>query len=118
MQKLISSVVFVVIVIIISIFFLAKNYNSKFVEQTENMIKTKFSASTFEFKDSSFTDIGYKKGNGIVCGKAKIKMYEDDKNELYGNYYALIITSGEDVLLLKDVKFDVEPTMIKALCER
>ncbi|EML7933978.1 hypothetical protein MXZ96_06490 [Providencia stuartii] len=118
MQKLISSVVFIVIVAIVSIFFLAKNYSNQFVEETESLIKAKFSTSAFEFKDSYFTNTGYKKGHGIVCGKVKRKLYDDDKNERYDNYYALILTSGDNVLLLKDVKFDVGPTMIKSLCER
>ncbi|HFF1654955.1 TPA: hypothetical protein ACGBIO_002669 [Providencia rettgeri] len=118
MQKLISGVVFIVIVAIIAIFFLAKNFSNKYVEETENMIKKEFNTSTFQFKDSFFTDIGYKSGNGIVCGKVKRKMHDDDRSEQYNNYYALIITSGDNVLLLKDVQFNVQPSMIASLCER
>lgn len=118
MKKLISKAVFIIIIAIVVIFFLAKNYNSQYVEETENLIRKQFSTSTFQFKDSFFTNTGYKKGHGIVCGKVNRRIYSDDYNEAYNNYYALIITSGDNVLLLKDVQFDVFPEMIASLCER
>lgn len=118
MQKLISKAVFIIIIAIILIFFLAKNYSNKYTEETENLIRKQFNTSTFQFKDSFFTNTGYKKGHGIVCGKVNRRTYSDDHNEAYNNYYALIITSGDDVILLKDVQFDVFPEKIASLCER
>ncbi|SUC35812.1 Uncharacterised protein [Providencia rustigianii] len=81
--------------------------DEKWVKQTEGLLKKEYGTSDIKFYSSFYTDIGYEKNTGAVCGHViKLDYAEDDNNELR-KYYALVINDGKDITSVTDVDFDI-----------
>ncbi|MDH2324883.1 hypothetical protein QDQ80_21590 [Providencia rettgeri] len=81
--------------------------SKRFVKQTEDLLKKEYRTSDIKFHNSFYTDIGYEKYTGAVCGYAiKLDYSEDDNNE-YRKYYALVINDGKNIISVTDVDFDI-----------
>ncbi|EKT66784.1 MULTISPECIES: hypothetical protein [Providencia] len=86
----------------------SSNTDSKrFVKQTEELLKEEYRTSDIKFYSSFYTDRGYEKYTGAVCGYViKLDHAEDDNNE-YRKYYALVVNDGKNIISVTDVDFDI-----------
>ncbi|WOC02885.1 hypothetical protein [Providencia sp. PROV024] len=81
--------------------------SKRFVKQTEDLLKKQYRTSDIKFYSSFYTDIGYEKYTGAVCGYViKLDHAEDDNNE-YRKYYALVVNDGKKIISVTDVDFDI-----------
>lgn len=82
--------------------------SKKFVRQTQEIIKSEYKSSTFEFKKSLyFKDRNDSFSNmGIVCGEVKKKDHDDDYSG-YRKYYAVVRSHEGNIAKMLLFKFDV-----------
>lgn len=116
MKKLLLSLLF------LSSFLLTacEKQDEKWVKQTESLLKKEYGTSDIKFYSSFYTDIGYEKYTGAVCGYViKLDHAEDDNNE-YRKYYALVINDGKNIISVTDVDFDIYVSVDrwKKYCDR
>ncbi|HHR6224839.1 hypothetical protein JK188_12865 [Providencia sp. JGM181] len=82
--------------------------SKKFVKQTQEIIKSEYKSSTFEFKKSLyFKDHNDSYSNlGVVCGEVRKKDYDDDYAG-FRKYYAVVRSHEGNIGKLLRVEFDV-----------
>lgn len=82
--------------------------SKKFVKQTQEIIKSEYKSSTFEFKKSLyFKDHNDPFSNmGVVCGEVKKKDYDDDYSG-FRKYYAVVRSHEGNIAKMISFKFDV-----------
>ncbi|MEQ5573389.1 hypothetical protein ABN306_11210 [Providencia huaxiensis] len=82
--------------------------SKKFVKQTQEIIKSEYKSSSFEFKKSYyFKDHDNSLSNmGIVCGEVKKKDHDNDYSG-YRKYYAVVRGHEGNIAKMLLFKFDV-----------